>query len=129
MDGPQGRSGWPDKVVTADGQPMRVMADLHAITHRVSVGAPIVYTVEQDGQHREGRSHHAVNWDDLVMTFGVTFPRRGYLRAHRFDGLPDEAPTRRSAGRFSLRASPELFAITSFDIIDARGIHLAFTSS
>lgn len=109
--------GWPDKVVGADGQPIASMRDLQATAQRVPVGTPIVYTIERDGERRDVTvPTMRFGWDDLVMTFGVTF-LSGLI--YVLIGLvvfvlkPD---TKVSWAFFGACVSLSLFAITSFDI-------------
>jgi class 3 adenylate cyclase len=108
---------WPDKIVAANGSPVRSMRELHAVTHGVPVGTPIAYTVERDDARRDVVvATMRFGWDDLVMTFGVTFVS-GLI--YVLIGLvvfllkPD---TKVSWAFFIACVCLSLFAITSFDI-------------
>ena len=108
---------WPDKIVGANGQPIRSMRELQGVAQSVIVGTPIIYTVEQDDQRRDVTvPTMRFTWNDLLMTFGVTFVA-GWI--YVLIGLavfllkPD---TKVSWAFFVACVSLSLFAITSFDI-------------
>jgi class 3 adenylate cyclase len=108
---------WPDKIVGANGQPIRSMRELQGVAQGVPLGTPIVYTIERDGGRRDVTvPTMRFSWNDLIMTFGVTFVA-GWI--YVLIGLavfllkPD---TKISWAFFVACVSLSLFAITSFDI-------------
>jgi class 3 adenylate cyclase len=109
--------GWPDKVVAADGRPVTSMRELQSIARAVPLGTPILYTVEREGERREVTVlTMRFGWDDLVMTFGVTFVS-GWIYVIIGLGVfllkPD---TKVSWAFLAACVSLSLFAITSFDV-------------
>jgi class 3 adenylate cyclase len=109
--------GWPDKVVGANEQPITSMRDLQAVAQRVPLGTPIVYTVERDGQRRDVTvATMRFRWDDLVMTFGVTFVSGWIFVLIGLTVFLLKPDTKVSWAFLAACVSLSLFAITSFDI-------------
>ena len=108
---------WPDKVVRANGQPIASMRDLQAVAHRVPIGTPIAYTVEREGQPREVIvPTMRFSWNDLAMTFGVTFVAGLIYVLIGFIVFLLKPDMKVSWAFFLACVSLSLFAITSFDI-------------
>ena len=108
---------WPDKVVRANGRPIATMNDLQAVAQRVPVGTPIAYTVEQEGRQREVIvPTMRFTWNDLAMTFGVTFVAGLIYVLIGFIVFLLKPDMKVSWAFFIACVSLSLFAITSFDI-------------
>jgi class 3 adenylate cyclase len=108
---------WPDRVVAANGWPVRSMADLHAVVRETGWAQPIRYTIEREGSLREVTVRTMrFGWADLSMTFGLTcLSGLGYLLIGIVAFLlkPD---TRATSALFVACCFLSLFAIISFDI-------------
>jgi class 3 adenylate cyclase len=64
---------WPDRVVAANGWPVRSMPDLEAVVREARLAEPITYTIEQEGSLRQVTVRTMrFDWADLFMTFGLT---------------------------------------------------------
>src|SRR5690242_974370 len=104
-------------IVAAEGLPIRSMADLQAIVRSVPDETPVVYTVERGSRLRAVTVRTMrFGWDDLFMTFGITFIAGLIyvaIGAVVFVLKPD---TTVSWAFFSACLSLSLFAITSFDV-------------
>ena len=72
--GTQAGLRYPDKILTADDQPISSRRDLDRVIQRMRLGESINYTINRGGRLIElSIPTQRFTWLDLVMTFGVTF--------------------------------------------------------
>ncbi|MBI4271949.1 MAG: GAF domain-containing protein [Candidatus Rokubacteria bacterium] len=108
---------WPDKILRADGRAITSMGDLDETVRRAELGTPIVYAVEREGQVREVTVRTMrFGWDDLLMTFGITFVSGLVYILIGVTVFVLKPDTKVSWAFLSACVFLSLFAITSFDI-------------
>ena len=108
---------WPDKILRADGRAMTSMGDLDETVRRAELGTAIVYAVEREGRIREVTVRTMrFGWDDLLMTFGITFVSGLVYILIGVTVFVLKPDTKVSWAFLSACVSLSLFAITSFDI-------------
>jgi class 3 adenylate cyclase len=122
--GTQAGLRYPDRIVAANGRPVRSMKELDAIIAEAPPRTPITYLVERDGRLvRVTVRTMRFTWADLVMTFGVTF-LSGLLYLSLgvivFLLKPD---TRVSWVFLVMSACLGLYSITAFDV---QSTHVGF---
>jgi class 3 adenylate cyclase/uncharacterized protein YigA (DUF484 family) len=72
--GTQAGLRYPDKILSANGQPVKSMGDLDAIIRESAPGEPVKYEIDREGRTVEITvATMRFTLADLVMTFGITY--------------------------------------------------------
>jgi class 3 adenylate cyclase len=65
---------YPDRLLEANGVPLKTVQDLDRIVESVDIGTPIIYTVQRRGEvFNVTIPTMRFTWIDLLLTFGITF--------------------------------------------------------